>query len=114
MTTTDPTNTAERFNDALHEYQRAAAGLAPQHVSAAAFRMVALPSAPAHAWYTLTARQREVARLAAEGLTDKEIALACAASRRTVERHLVHIRAKLLVRNRAQLAAWVVRNIECS
>jgi DNA-binding CsgD family transcriptional regulator/sugar lactone lactonase YvrE len=66
------------------------------------------PTAP------LSRRELEVARLVAEGLTNREIAGRLFVSERTVDGHLEHIREKLGVNTRAQVAAWVVRQAEPS
>ena len=50
-------------------------------------------------------REREIARLAASGASNPEIAQAVFLSRKTVERHLSNVFAKLGVRNRTELAA---------
>jgi DNA-binding CsgD family transcriptional regulator len=52
---------------------------------------------------SLTRREREVARLAATGMTAKEIAQALFVGRRTVETHLASIYAKLGVDSKVQL-----------
>jgi DNA-binding NarL/FixJ family response regulator len=52
----------------------------------------------------LSAREHEVLRLLAEGLTDREIATALAISPRTVESHVSNVLRKLGVRNRAEAA----------
>jgi DNA-binding NarL/FixJ family response regulator len=52
----------------------------------------------------LTSREREVAELAAEGLSSKAIGQRLFVSTRTVESHLLRIYAKLGVRSRAELA----------
>ncbi|HZT94711.1 MAG TPA: AAA family ATPase [Gaiellaceae bacterium] len=52
----------------------------------------------------LTPSEERVARLAAQGLSNKEIAAALVVSVYTVEKHLSHVYAKLGVRSRAQLA----------
>lgn len=52
----------------------------------------------------LTATERQVAELAAEGLANKEIAGALFVSVRTVEEHLKHVYAKLGIRSRTQLS----------
>jgi pimeloyl-ACP methyl ester carboxylesterase/DNA-binding CsgD family transcriptional regulator len=55
----------------------------------------------------LTARELEVARLVADGLTNGAIASRLAIAPRTAEAHVENIRRKLEVRSRAQVAAWV-------
>jgi DNA-binding NarL/FixJ family response regulator len=52
----------------------------------------------------LSAREHEVLRLLADGLTDREIATALAISPRTVESHVSSVLRKLGVRNRAEAA----------
>lgn len=52
----------------------------------------------------LTRREREVARLAAEGLPRRDMAERLFVGVRTIDSHLVRIYAKLGVRNRAELA----------
>jgi pimeloyl-ACP methyl ester carboxylesterase/DNA-binding CsgD family transcriptional regulator len=54
----------------------------------------------------LTAREREVVALIAEGSTNGEIARALGVSVRTVDAHVEHVRVKLGVRARAQIAVW--------
>jgi DNA-binding NarL/FixJ family response regulator len=52
----------------------------------------------------LSDREREIADLVASGATNPEIARKLFLSRKTVERHVSNILAKLGVRNRAELA----------
>ncbi len=52
----------------------------------------------------LSAREQEVLRRLAEGMTDREIASALAISPRTVESHVSSVLRKLGVRNRAEAA----------
>jgi predicted ATPase/DNA-binding CsgD family transcriptional regulator len=66
------------------------------------------PPGPAGA--PLTRRQREVAALVAEGLTDREIAARLVISPRTAESHVEQILTRLGFRSRAQIAAWVSAN----
>jgi DNA-binding CsgD family transcriptional regulator len=55
----------------------------------------------------LSAREDEVARLVAEGLTNREIAARLFISERTAQNHVQHILAKLDFTGRAQIATWV-------
>jgi DNA-binding CsgD family transcriptional regulator len=52
----------------------------------------------------LTAAERRVAALVAEGRTNREVAAELFLGERTVETHLSHVYAKLGVRSRAELA----------
>ena len=55
----------------------------------------------------LTDREREVLALVAEGRRDRDIAAALHIERRTVEKHVEHIRGKLGARSRAEaVARW--------
>jgi DNA-binding NarL/FixJ family response regulator len=58
----------------------------------------------------LTDREREVLRLLAEGLDNREIADALFLSPTTVKRHVSSIVTKLGVSNRVQAAIWAVRS----
>jgi DNA-binding CsgD family transcriptional regulator/sugar lactone lactonase YvrE len=51
----------------------------------------------------------EIARLVADGLTNRDIAARLFISERTVDGHLEHVREKLAVNSRAQIATWVTR-----
>jgi len=62
---------------------------------------------PGDALTPLTRREREVAGLIAEGLSNKEIAAALVISQRTAESHVEHILTKLGCAGRGQVAAWV-------
>jgi DNA-binding NarL/FixJ family response regulator len=55
----------------------------------------------------LSAREMEVARLVAEGLSNPGIAGRLYLSRPTVASHVAHILTKLDFASRAQIAAWV-------
>lgn len=54
----------------------------------------------------LTTREFQVADLIADGLTNAEIARTLGVSVRTVDAHVEHVRTKLGVRARAQIAVW--------
>ncbi len=54
----------------------------------------------------LTPREREVADLVAEGLTNRQIAERLVLSERTAQNHVQHVLTKLGLSNRAQVTAW--------
>lgn len=58
-----------------------------------------------------TRREREVAALVAEGLTNREIAEKLVLSERTVESHIASLFNKCNVSSRTQLATWYLRNV---
>lgn len=58
---------------------------------------------------TLTARETEVARMLAEGLTNRQIAQKLVIAPRTVETHIEHIFTKLGVNSRTQVAVLFAR-----
>lgn len=57
-------------------------------------------------WSPLTLREFEVARLVAQGMTNREIAAQLRITVRTAGSHLEHIRAKLGANRRSEIAAW--------
>ena len=57
----------------------------------------------------LSRREREVAQLLAQGLSNREIAERLYLSERTVDNHVHHILAKLGFDSRVQVATWVAR-----
>ena len=58
----------------------------------------------------LSAREQEVARLIAQGQTSQDIAEALVITRRTADTHAAHIREKLGLRSRAEIAAWATQH----
>ncbi|MBU3064356.1 protein kinase [Nocardia sp. NEAU-G5] len=60
----------------------------------------------------LTRRERQVADLVAQGLTNKQIAAKLVISQRTAEGHVEHILTKLGFTSRAQIAAWIAEYVE--
>jgi pimeloyl-ACP methyl ester carboxylesterase len=64
------------------------------------------PKAAATTGGPLTAREFQVADLIADGLSNPEIARALGVSVRTVDSHVEHVRTKLGVRARTQIAVW--------
>lgn len=69
-------------------------------------RFLGLPARHRGAAPTLTARQREVAALIAEGCTNREIAERLGIAERSAEAHVERIRSRMDFRSRAQIAAW--------
>lgn len=59
----------------------------------------------------LTRREREVARLIAAGLTNKDIASQLVISQRTVEGHVENVLYKLGVKSRTQVAIWFANHV---
>ena len=66
-------------------------------------------SRPAVGWLSLTPAERDVARLVAEGLSNKDIAARLFVSPRTVQTHLTHIYRRVGVTSRVQLAQQAAR-----
>jgi DNA-binding CsgD family transcriptional regulator len=88
--------------DALH--QATSLGMGP-FVSRA--RAVLRGLDGTHGVGALTRREREVAELMAQGLTNAQIAARLFLSPRTAQTHVQHVLSKLEMDNRAQVAAWV-------
>jgi len=86
---------------------RAGLGLSPPHAVAEALDTGNLPR-----YLPLTAREWDVARLVARGLTNREIADQLVVTERTIGSHLERIFAKLHFQSRAQLAVWAAAREE--
>ncbi len=69
---------------------------------------LAAPAAPT-GLAPLTARERDVLRLLAQGIPDKKIALHLKISATTVSKHVSSMLGKLAVHNRVELARWAIR-----
>lgn len=67
----------------------------------------ASPSARNPLGSKLTKRERQVAELVAEGLTNREIAARLVISPRTAQGHVEHVLTKLGFTSRTQVAAWI-------
>jgi DNA-binding NarL/FixJ family response regulator len=65
--------------------------------------------APARVAGVLSAREREVLALMAEGLSTREVAVELSYSERTIKHVLQEVTARLQVRNRTQAVAYAVR-----
>jgi DNA-binding CsgD family transcriptional regulator len=77
---------------------RSGQGASPEQLSAR-------PTGPG----MLTAREREIAKLVADGLTNHDIAERLVITEGTVEVHVKHILSKLGFRSRTQVAGWSSR-----
>lgn len=62
------------------------------------------------AGHGLTAREGEIVRLVAEGLTNREIGRRLAVTEKTVKNHVGSVLVKLKVSARAAIAVYAVRN----
>jgi DNA-binding CsgD family transcriptional regulator len=58
----------------------------------------------------ISEREKQVLRLIADGLTNKEISCSLSISESTVENHIHHVYKKLKISNRAQAVAYVLRS----
>ena len=58
---------------------------------------------------TLTPREREVAELVAQGLSNREVADRLVLSERTVESHVRNMLTKTGLRSRTELTRWVLQ-----
>ena len=70
-------------------------------------RLPTAPVAEVHSAKALTPREREVATLVSQGLTNREIAQRLVIGERTVESHVERIMFKLSRHSRAEIAAWM-------
>ena len=104
--------------EALERYEQAGADAWARRVRVRLRALGVHPGAsgsrrrPAHGWESLTATERAVSRLVAEGLTNGGVAKRLYMSPHTVNTHLRHVFAKLDVPNRVALAAVIHRSIE--
>jgi DNA-binding NarL/FixJ family response regulator len=98
---------AERLVEIVREtlaVKHVAAGLPPKPVS------TAKKGANGRASNTLTAREREVLRLLAEGCTNKQVAARLGITTKTAETHRAHIIAKLKLHSVSGLVRYAIRH----
>jgi DNA-binding CsgD family transcriptional regulator/Tfp pilus assembly protein PilF len=91
-------------DDRLREQFRAAALDAP-----VARRPGSLRQTEKAAYGGLTARERDVAALIAQGKSNRDIAEALVLGERTIETHVGNVLSKLRFSSRSQIAAWAVQ-----
>lgn len=110
------TRTREALGDrAYQDADQHGAAMTPEEVIA--YALGEKPSAPAAdhagppaATSVLTKREREVATLIAQGLTNKDVAARLVISQRTAEAHVQHILTKLGLTSRTQVIIWLTRD----
>jgi DNA-binding CsgD family transcriptional regulator len=113
-----PEESAALLGEALERYEQAGADAWSRRVRGQLRALGVSPGArgsrhrPADGWESLTATEREVSLLVAEGLTNGAVARRLYISPHTVNTHLRHVFAKLGVSNRVALAAVVHHAIE--
>ena len=78
----------------------------------ASAQVVSSPSPGATRPAALTAREGEIARMIARGLSNRQIAAALAVSGRTVEWHVGNVLEKLGLQSRVQIAVWALGDNE--
>ncbi|MEV6337123.1 protein kinase [Nocardia vinacea] len=76
--------------------------------AAVAYALGEQPADKARESSALTKRERQVADLVAQGLSNKQIATKLVISQRTAQHHVEHILTKLGFTSRAQISAWIV------
>jgi DNA-binding CsgD family transcriptional regulator/tetratricopeptide (TPR) repeat protein len=73
--------------------------------------LLSVPPAGAPSRPTLSPREHAVAQMIADGASNAEIAQECGVSRKTIEKHVNSIFAKLGVRSRTQIATFVATTL---
>jgi len=96
-------------DDVIAAVRAAANGESPFHPRAAS-ALVSVRQVSETPVAKLTAREREVLSLVAEGLANKQIARRLGIKERTVKAHLTRVFAQLGVGDRLQAALWVERH----
>jgi predicted ATPase/DNA-binding CsgD family transcriptional regulator len=98
----------EQAGDAVYQVELARGrALDREAVLRFALRERSKRSRAAEGGSALTGREREVAALVAEGLTNREIAQRLTISHRTVEGHVERVLTKLGLARRSQIARWL-------
>ncbi|GAA2741074.1 ATP-binding protein [Kitasatospora cinereorecta] len=92
---------------ALQQTSERGARLTPEQIVEDILRDETAPTAVGAPGARLTRRELQVAKLVAQGMSNKEIAAGLVISLRTVENHVEHVLAKLGFSSRTQVAVWV-------
>ncbi|WP_063020150.1 protein kinase domain-containing protein [Nocardia niwae] len=100
---------ARAFDAALRQGQAMGADAAVAYALGEQPADASVASGPA---VRLTKRERQVADLVAQGLSNKQIANKLVVSQRTVQGHVEHILTKLGFTSRTQIAAWIVEQAQ--
>lgn len=98
--------TLAELEQAIEQAMAGEVGCAPQLVAMLCRRVAALSGTTADLRPTLTRREREIAALAAEGLSNKEIAIELRIGPATVKNHIHNILEKLQIRRRGAIGAY--------
>lgn len=101
-------DTRERLVDAIQKASRGESAWTREELRRVTGAL-ATPRVVSDVEVPLTQRESEVLRQLANGLTNKEIALALGISYETVKEHVQHILRKIGVTDRTQAAVWAVR-----
>ena len=80
------------------------------HEDASAAQQATTADMKPDAWAPLTPREQEVARLVASGMANRQIASKLVVTPATAAKHVEHIREKLGLTSRTQIAAWVLEH----
>ena len=99
-------------DEVLSAVRSAAAGGSPLDPRAARVLLDARRNGPGPKGGQLTDREREVLRLVAEGLANKQIARRLGIAERTVKAHLTSVFQAIGVTDRTQAALWAQRHLQ--
>lgn len=94
---------------ALASFERIGANVEAERAAAFIRQLQGASGRPDSAGSRLTAREIDVLRLVAQGLSDKEVAVALTLSEHTVHRHVANILSKLDLPSRAAAVAFATR-----
>lgn len=99
--------TLAELEQAIEQAMAGEVGCPPQFVAMLCRRVAALSGTPVQAPPALTRREREIAALASEGLSNKEIAIELRIGPATVKNHIHNILEKLQIRRRGAIGAYI-------